>query len=134
MKTKKIVIFTIVSSFLFFGVTISSAGVYDQRTSHVITTLPELLRYLFTERIYRNNICVSNLIHIESRIDAGVNKSFILNATSKIHNTSVWFIEGTCLLLITIGGNNPIPLFIQRTIYQIKLKLRELFGLNETSL
>lgn len=107
---KNIMLFGIVCSLFFLGTSICEAGV-----------VRDVVDCKMCERNDRNYV-PSQMLLIQSTVDAFVNNSFLLNLR---HNVSVYRILFLYYLFATIGGNNPIPNFTRRVLDHLQILLQE---------
>ena len=107
---KKSMLFVIVCSLLCMGTLVCEAGV-----------IQDFINRKMCERNDRNYL-PSQMLLIQSTVDAFVNNSGILNLS---HNASVYRILFLYYLVATIGGNNPLSNFIRRTLDQLWIWLQE---------
>lgn len=109
---KKSMLFVIVCSLFCMGTFVCEAGV-----------IQDIINRKMCERNDRNYL-PSQMLLIQSTVDAFVNNSWILNLS---HNTSVYRILFLYYLFTTMGGNNPLSNFIRRVLNQFQIFLQEFF-------
>ncbi len=115
---KKSILFVIGCSLFFMGASICEAG-----------AVQDFIICKMCERNERNYV-PSQMLLTQSKIDAFVNNSFILNRN---HNGSVYRILFLYYLFDTIGGNNPIPILIRRILDFLQLKSQEFINITITT-